>query len=72
MISSSAPVEPESADEPVAEVMALLAARSGQVQLESGHHGNLWLALDGLFWSAGAVEPLVARLAERIRPMRWM
>jgi orotate phosphoribosyltransferase len=68
VISPQAPVEPESSDEPVAAAMALLAARSGHFLLESGHHGDLWLELDGLFWSTGAVEPLVAALAERIRP----
>ncbi len=49
-------------------VMALLSARIGHFLLESGHHGELWLELDTLFWSPPALDPMVGRLAERLRP----
>jgi orotate phosphoribosyltransferase len=48
--------------------MDLVAARTGHFPLESGHHGELWLDLDVLCWSAAAVEPVVGALAERIGP----
>jgi orotate phosphoribosyltransferase len=47
--------------------MGLMAARTGHFLLESGHHGDLWLELDGLFWS-DAIHPAAERLAARIRP----
>jgi orotate phosphoribosyltransferase len=50
-----------------AAVMALVSARSGHFLLESGHHGDLWLDLDAMFWSPAALRPLVAELAARLR-----
>jgi orotate phosphoribosyltransferase len=47
-------------------VMNLVAARAGHFRFESGHHGELWLDLDGVFWSAAALAPVVGDLAERI------
>lgn len=49
-------------------VMALMAARTGHVLLESGHHGDLRLDLDGVFRRATEIDPLVERLAARLRP----
>jgi orotate phosphoribosyltransferase len=49
-------------------VLALMSARTGHFLLESGHHGELWLELDALFWEPAALEPLAHRLAEQIRP----
>jgi orotate phosphoribosyltransferase len=49
-------------------VLSLMAARTGHFPLESGHHGELWLELDALFWEPTALEPPVRRLAELIRP----
>jgi orotate phosphoribosyltransferase len=49
-------------------VLNLLDARTGHFGLESGHHGELWLELDAIAWSAAAVDPVVAGLAERIAP----
>jgi orotate phosphoribosyltransferase len=49
-------------------VTALLAARTGHFLLESGHHGDLWLELDGMFWSAAEIDPQADLLAARIRP----
>jgi orotate phosphoribosyltransferase len=48
--------------------LELVAGRRGHFQLESGHHGELWLDLDGLFAQPGRVAPLVARLTEALRP----
>jgi orotate phosphoribosyltransferase len=45
----------------------LVSARQGHFQLESGHHGALWLDLDGLFVEPRRIEPLVARLAGSLR-----
>jgi orotate phosphoribosyltransferase len=49
-------------------VLSLMSARTGHFPLESGHHGELWLELDTLFWEPTALEPPVRRLAELIRP----
>jgi orotate phosphoribosyltransferase len=49
-------------------VLSLMSARTGHFPLESGHHGELWLELDTLFWEPTAVEPPARRLAELIRP----
>ena len=43
-----------------------LAARRGHFQLESGHHGELWLDLDALFARPARLAPFVAELAERL------
>jgi orotate phosphoribosyltransferase len=48
--------------------LELVAGRRGHFLLESGHHGELWLDLDGLFARPGRVAPLIARLAEALRP----
>jgi orotate phosphoribosyltransferase len=50
--------------------MGLVGARRGHFELESGHHGELWLELDDLCWSAAALEPVVEELAARLRPYR--
>ncbi len=49
-------------------VLALMSARTGHFPLESGHHGELWLELDALFWEPAALEPFARRLADLIRP----
>ncbi|MEN3269932.1 phosphoribosyltransferase family protein [Pseudonocardia sp.] len=51
-----------------AAVLDLMSARTGHFRLESGHHGELWLELDGMFFSPAALDPLVAELAARLRP----
>jgi orotate phosphoribosyltransferase len=58
---------PETPDTPGA-VLDLMSARTGHFALESGHHGELWLELDSLFWTPAALDPPAGRLAERIRP----
>lgn len=49
-------------------VLAMMSARTGHFPLESGHHGELWLELDALFWTPSALEPFAHQLAELIRP----
>jgi orotate phosphoribosyltransferase len=44
----------------------VIKARGGHFQLESGHHGSLWLDLDSLFVGPAAVEPHLHRLAQLI------
>lgn len=48
----------------------LLGQRRGHFELESGHHGDLWLYLEALCSSPRAVRPLAAELAERLRPYK--
>lgn len=43
-----------------------LSARRGHFQLESGHHGELWLDLDGLFARPTRLRPFVTELAEQL------
>ncbi len=44
----------------------LISARKGHFQLESGHHGALWLDLDPLFCSPARLQPFVNELADRL------
>jgi orotate phosphoribosyltransferase len=46
----------------------LVGAREGHFLLESGHHGSLWLELDGLFLHPERIMPLADALAERLVP----
>lgn len=48
--------------------LELVAGRRGHFQLESGHHGGLWLDLDPLFADTQRVRPFVDTLTEAIRP----
>ena len=48
--------------------MDLVAGRRGHFQLESGHHGGLWLDLDDLFAEAKRIEPFVEALSSAVRP----
>jgi orotate phosphoribosyltransferase len=55
--------------EPAAETfLAMVAGRQGHFQLESGHHGELWLDLDALFAQPKHVAPLVELLSDALRP----
>jgi orotate phosphoribosyltransferase len=49
-------------------VLAMMSARTGHFPLESGHHGELWLELDALFWTPSDLEPFAHRLAVLIGP----
>lgn len=46
----------------------LLCERRGHFELESGHHGDLWLDLESLCRRPSAVRPLATELAERLKP----
>lgn len=46
------------------EFLTLLSAKKGHFQLESGHHGNLWLNLDALVVQPKALLPFTNRLAD--------
>jgi len=45
----------------------LLRERRGHFELESGHHGDLWLDLESLWMTPSAVRPLATELAERLK-----
>jgi orotate phosphoribosyltransferase len=47
-------------------LIAALDVRRGHFRLESGHHGELWLDLDGLFARPARLAPFVAELAEQL------
>lgn len=46
--------------------MDLLSGRNGHFQLESGHHGELWLDLDTLFLRPARLAPFIDDLAHRL------
>lgn len=48
------------------ELLSLLSARKGHFVLESGRHGDRWLALDPLFLRPRRLGPLVGDLASRL------
>ncbi len=50
------------------DILEALPARRGHFLLESGYHSDIWLTLDGLFADPATVAPLVAALADRLRP----
>ena len=54
----------------LAAFLALVSGRRGHFELESGHHGGLWLDLDPLFVEPERVAPFVERLAEALAPHR--
>ena len=52
------------------DLTTLLTASRGHFAFESGHHGPLWLDLDGLFLRPARLRPHVAVLAEMLAPYR--
>ncbi|HET7230167.1 MAG TPA: phosphoribosyltransferase family protein [Longimicrobium sp.] len=52
----------------LAAFLSLVSGRRGHFQLESGHHGGLWLDLDPLFADTRRIEPFAAALADALRP----
>lgn len=50
------------------DILTALPARRGHFLLESGYHTDLWLTLDALFVDPPKLAPLVAALADRLRP----
>ena len=51
-----------------ADLLSLTSPRRGHFRLESGHHSNLWLDLEGLFVQPALVRPFVTRLARALQP----
>jgi len=49
------------------QILKLLSARHGHFLFESGHHGDLWLDLQSLFFLPHLVQPLAAAVARRLR-----
>jgi orotate phosphoribosyltransferase len=47
-------------------LLDLLERRSGHFQLESGHHGELWLELDALLLRPARLAPFIESLAQRL------
>src|SRR5688500_7087577 len=47
--------------------LKLARGRRGHFQLESGHHGALWLDLDALFADPQAIAPFVATLTAQLK-----
>ena len=45
-----------------------IGGRRGHFRMESGLHAALWFDLDQLFVDAKALDPLIAGLAEKLRP----
>jgi orotate phosphoribosyltransferase len=48
------------------ELERLLPARKGHFRLESGHHGDLWLDLELLFFRPAEIRPLAEELARTL------
>lgn len=48
--------------------LEIVSARRGHFRLESGHHGGLWLDLDGLFADPKRIDPFVSALARKLEP----
>lgn len=48
------------------DLLALLDGRRGHFQLESGHHGELWLDLDALFLQPARLTRFTDELADRL------
>lgn len=45
------------------DVMKLIHLRNGHFQFESGHHGDVWLALELLCLKPDSIRPLARELA---------
>ena len=51
-------------------ILSLVRGRRGHFQLESGHHGDLWLELETLCLRPREMQPFVVRLAAALRKYR--
>lgn len=51
-------------------MISLASPRSGHFDLATGHHGDLWLDLDGLFLYPAVLRPHVEELARLLRAHR--
>jgi orotate phosphoribosyltransferase len=52
------------------DLLDLLGARRGHFRLESSHHGDLWLELDGLLEWPARLAPWIAALGDRLAAHR--
>lgn len=52
------------------DLLALLQARTGHFEFETGHHGELWLDLDALFRRPRLLRPFVDTLAQMLAHYR--
>jgi orotate phosphoribosyltransferase len=59
---------PRATNASLADFLDLVHGRRGHFLLESGHHGEMWLDLDGLFAEPRRIEPFVMALVERLGP----
>jgi len=50
--------------------LSFVEGRQGHFQLESGHHGDLWLDLETLCLHPRAILPFAAQLAAKLAPYR--
>jgi orotate phosphoribosyltransferase len=51
-------------------LLELVGSRRGHFELESGHHGELWLDLDGLFLKPAKLTPFIDELGARLDACR--
>ena len=51
-------------------ILSLVRGRQGHFQLESGHHGDLWLELEALCLRPRELQPFGVRLAAALRKYR--
>jgi orotate phosphoribosyltransferase len=51
-------------------ILSLVRGRRGHFQLESGHHGDLWLELETLCLRPCEIQPFAVRLAVALRRYR--
>jgi orotate phosphoribosyltransferase len=51
-----------------ANVLSFVRGRQGHFQLESGHHGDLWLDLQTLCLHSRGIQPFAAQLAAKLTP----
>jgi orotate phosphoribosyltransferase len=49
-----------------ARILDFLFVRKGHFRLESGHHGDLWLDVEGLFVHPHRIKPFITNLAEEL------
>jgi orotate phosphoribosyltransferase len=50
------------------DLLSIVQGRQGHFQLESGHHGDLWLELETLCLHSRAIQPFAAQLAAKLAP----
>ncbi len=51
----------------VENLLSLVQGRQGHFELESGHHGDLWLQLEALCLHPGAIQTFAVQLAAKLK-----